>query len=941
MKRALLLLPFALLLSHPLAAEDQSPPRWAFETSDVPADPGFTFGTLPNGMRYVLRENNTPANTVLVRLRIGSGSLEETDEERGLAHFVEHMAFNGSRNVPEGEMVKLLEREGLAFGADTNASTGFETTTYKLDLPRADAKLVETALMIMRETASELTIAEEAVERERGVILAEKRDRTTYALKEIEDEWAFSAPGARFARRLPIGTEATLRAADAARLRGFYRRAYVPANAVLILIGAIDVPASERAIAARFGDWAPVPAPAEPEAGPVQLARAGETDIYLDPALSERVSVTRLSAWRDEPDTIAQRRTELLRSIGYRAVNRRFEALARSADAPFRGAGFGTGAMFEEARTTNLIVDAMDGKWREGLAAAVREWRRALEHGFTEGEIAEQVARVRTSQENAARAADTRSNAALVGAIEQLLDDERVPSTPQSALARFEEFAPSITPAAVLAAVLADAAPLENPLIRFEGRTQPEGGATALRAAWDAAMAEPVAAALDAAMSTFGYTDFGPPGDVVADAIEPRTGIRTMRFANGVRLNLKRTALEADRVRFQLHLDGGDLLATHERPLATAMVASLPLGGLGKHSQDELESLLAGRTVTSNLASSGDTFVSTGITTPRDLELQLKLLTAGLVDPGFRREGEVRYRRDIANWFKRKDATPGGALGSAIGGILSDGDPRFTVQAPGDYQKLGFAQLRESIGDRLTQGAIELALVGDIDEQGAIALVARTLGALPPRESEFLPRAERRHRPFTAERAPRTVNHTGEADQALLQWTWPTTDDSDPTEVQRLELLERIVRLELTEELRERLGKAYSPSASSAPSSVWRGYGTFALAASLDVEDVGPAREALRSVIARLTTEPVSSDLLGRAQRPLLEAYDNALKTNDGWMRLAARAQSESFRIDRFLGAKETIRAVTPADIRAVAARYLAEGRAVEVLAVPAGKTSP
>lgn len=454
-------------------------------------------------------------------------------------------------------------------------------------------------------------------------------------------------------------------------------------------------------------------------------------------------------------------------------------------------------------------------------------------------------------------------------------------------------------------------------------------------------MAEPVAAPDVSAASAFGYTDFGPPGAVVADTVEPRTGIRLIRFANGVRLNLKRTALENDRVRFQLHLDGGDLLATPERPLATAMVGSLPEGGLGKHSQDELESLLAGRTVTSNLMSTGDAYVSAGTTTPRDLELQLQLLAAGIIDPGYRREGEVRYRREIANWFKRKDATPGGALGSAIGGILSDSDPRFTVQPPADYQRLSFAQLREAIGERLARGAIELALVGDINEDAAIALVARTLGALPPREPEFLAREERRNRLFTPDRTPRTVNHTGEADQALLQWTWPTTDESDPAEVLRLELLERIVRLELTEELRERLGKAYSPSASSAPSSVWRGYGTFALAASLDVGDVGPAREALRSVIAKLIAEPVAPDLLERAQRPLLEGYDNALKTNGGWMRLAGRAQSESFRIDRFLAAKDTIRAVTPADIQAAAARYLGQGRAVEVLVVPAGKTAP
>ena len=935
-----LLLPLLLATTAPALAESPSPESaWAFQESDIPVDRAFTFGELPNGMRYVLRENHTPESTVLVRLRIGSGSLEERDEERGLAHFLEHMAFNGSRKVPEGEMVRLLEREGLAFGADTNASTGFETTTYKLDLPRNEPKLIDTALMLMRETASELTISDEAVERERGVILAEKRDRTNYSLKELEDEWEFSSPGARFTRRLPIGTEATLRAADAAKLRALYERAYVPANAVLIVVGAIDVPAIERDIRARFGDWKPAAPPAAPATGPLDLTRKGASDIYLDPALSERVTVTRLSRWIDEPDTVAQRRQNLLRAVGYGALNRRLATIARSEDAPYRGAGFGTGAVFKDGRATNLIVDAVDGRWAEGLKVAAREWRRALEFGFTDAEIVEQVVRTRQASRNAAASANTRSNAALVGTIEAFLDNDVVPSTPQSSLERFETFAPSITAEAVIAALRADAAPLDDPLIRFQGRTAPAGGADALRTVWNAAMAETLAAPAREGSAKFAYTDFGQPGTIIADAIEPRTGIRMVRFANGVRLNLKKTALETDRVRYQLNLDGGSLLDTRDNPLATAMVGSLTAGGLGKHSQDELDSVLAGRTVSLNFSSSGETFVSAGATTPSDLELQLQLVAAALTDPGYRREGEVRYRREMSNWFKRKDATPGGALGAAIGGILSDNDPRFTVQPEGEYQNLSFDKLRSAIGDRLATGAIELALVGDIDEAAAIGLVGKTLGALPLREGQFLPREAERERGFTAKRTPRTVSHRGEADQALLQWTWPTVDDRDHREVLRLELVERVVRLELTEELRERLGKAYSPSASSSASSVWRNYGIFSLAASVDVRDVDAAREALRSVMARLAREPVSADTLDRARRPLLEGYDNALKTNGGWMNLAARAQSEADRIGRFYAAKALLEGITPADLRATAARYLEPGEAVEVLAVPEGKT--
>src|SRR5690606_30494030 len=180
---------------------------WNFAASDIAVDPNIVFGVLPNGMKYALLRNTTPKDSVVMRLRFDVGSFAEADDQRGLAHFLEHMAFNGSTHVPEGEMVKLLERKGLAFGADTNASTGFDETIYKLDLPHATDDLIDTGLMLMRETASELTIAPEAVDRERGVILSERRARDTYQLRSLVDQFAFAMPAMTVAQRIPIGTE--------------------------------------------------------------------------------------------------------------------------------------------------------------------------------------------------------------------------------------------------------------------------------------------------------------------------------------------------------------------------------------------------------------------------------------------------------------------------------------------------------------------------------------------------------------------------------------------------------------------------------------------------------------------------------------------------------------------------------------------------------------
>ena len=918
-----------------------SQPTWAFEASDIPVDPGYRFGRLDNGMRFVVRHNATPQGTALVRMEVRTGSLDEAEDERGFAHFVEHMAFNGSTRVPEGEMVRLLERSGLAFGADTNAQTGFEQTTYMLDLPRNDPALLDTALMLMRETASELTIAPEAVERERGVILAEMRDRNTWQLRAAQDQAQFTTPDALYPRRFPIGTPETLKAATAASLRAFWQREYVPAHTTVIVIGDFPAEEAEAAIRKHFAAWAAAPAERQPDAGPVNPRDKGRTDIFLEQALSERVVASRNGAWQDEPDSVAQRQENLLRQIGYAIVNRRLERLTRQESPPFRSAGFGSGDIFRSGRSTNLVVDTADGKWQRGLTEVALEYRKAMAFGFTEAEVAEQLANIRTAAQNAAASADTRSHAALIGAVFALLRNDVVPSPPQDVLARLEEFAPSITPDRVLAALAREALPLKAPLIRLQGRKEPEGGAKALRDAWNAAMRLPIAQQARASQSDFAYASFGTPGAVVADAREAALGIRQVRFANGVRLNIKRTDLEKDRVLVRVAIDGGDMLDTRANPLATAMVSSLSAGGLGRHSQDELQTILAGRTVAMGLDSSADTFTASAQTTARDLDLQLRLMAALITDPGYRKEGEVLYRLDINNLFARLRATPASAVSNALGGILSDDDPRFTLQPVEDYRKLTFARLKQDIAGQLASGAIEIGMVGDIDEDQAIALVAASFGALPARAPDFASWDDQRTRPFTANRSPRVVRHTGAADQALLRYTWPTRDDSDLRETLALELLERVVRIELTETLREKLGKAYSPVAGSAPSDVWRGYGVFALAASVDVREVPATRKAIAETIARLRDAPVGQDELLRARQPLLEAHANALKSNRGWLALVDRSQTQADLLDRYHRTAAELTAITPEQVQALARRYLAMADAVEVLALPEGIDEP
>jgi zinc protease len=706
------------------------------------------------------------------------------------------------------------------------------------------------------------------------------------------------------------------------------------------VIGDFDADAVEAAIKARFGNWrAAGPVPAQPDAGPIDPRDHGRTAIDLDPALPDRLFISRHGPWLDEPDSVAQRREDLLRQIGYAIIDRRLEHLARRAHPPFRDAGFGTGDDFRSGRTTNIVIDCISGQWRQGMIAGVGAVHHALTEGFTPAEVAEQIANIRIAAEHGAASADTRTNGQLLQAVFALIRNDVVPATPQASLARLDAFIPAITPDAVLAALKREVVPLDSPLILFEGRLAPPGGAHALRKVWADAWTprgHSQTGAPDATPAVhFGYNDFGPPGTVVSDIHDPLLGIREIRFANGVRLNLKHTDIARDQVLVQLHLDGGDMLATRSNPLATSMADWLAAGGLGKHSEDELQTLLAGHSVSSGLASTPEGFVASAQTTPADFALQLQVMTALLTDPGFRSEGEEQYRLAINTWLSDLRATPGGAMSADLGGLLSDEDPRFTLQKPELYRALNYTRLKHDIADRLAHGAIEIGVVGDVDEAAAIAEVARTLGALPAREPDFQPYPDQRQRPFTRDHTPRIVRHNGPADQALLRLTWLTRDDSDPVAKQVLNLLQRVTQIALTENLRQRLGKAYSPGATSEPSRVWKGYGTFAISASVDVQDLPATRAAIAATLAALRDHPVSADVLLRARAPLLEGFANTLKSNQGWLLLVATAQSNPERIERQLKAPDRVMAVTPADIQAAARRYLTEAGEVEVTALP------
>jgi zinc protease len=935
------------LLATPVLAQTTPPAKettipdtvrkaWGFDKSDIKPDPDAIYGVLPNGMRYVVKQNSTPKHAASLRMRFDMGSTSDLPGQEGGAHFLEHMAFNGSKRVPEGEMIKLLERSGLSFGADTNAYTSFGETVYMLELPQVTPQLIDTSLMLMRETAGELTISPAAVERERGIILGEMRARENFGLRQFKDQIQFLVPGAPIARSLPIGTEASIKAVTHGGLRKLYDSYYTPERTTLIFVGDTDPAAMEKQIIAKFGNWrGKTKTSGDPMAATISTSRPFATRMFVDPDVPTTASITVVSPLRTDPDSEARREVSIKEGLGSAILGRRLDALTRKADAKFTGANASISDLISTAQSASVTVIAKDRDWSSALTVAEQELRRALTHGFTQAEVNEQVANVATALKNGADQAATRPSATLAVGFVTAIEGGKIVSTPAANLARFEAIKPRLTADAITAA-FRSAWTAAKPLVFVAHDKAEPNGEQKLVAVFNDSAKVAVAAPSASVTAAFAHSDYGPAGKVVSDSRIADLDIRAVRFANNVRLNIKKTDFEKGQIRIGVRVGGG-LLEFPQNPdgLNILMDAVFTAGGTTKHSADELDTILAGRAVSGGLNASIDSFSAYRTTTSKDLDLQLQLTAAFMTAPGYRPEAEAQWRNVVGAYLPTFDSTPGGVVARDLARIVANGDKRFGIGNEAALKSASFAQLKSVITPALTNGPIEIGIVGDVDEAVAIAAVAKTFGALPPRMAEFPSYAAGRDVKFAASRAPITLTHSGKPDQGLAMTIWPTTDDSNHQQEVTMSLLAEVIQLQVTDVLREKMGATYSPTVSSQMWSQFKGFGQLTVSSTAEPGKVDEIFKAVDTIAAGLATKAPSADLITRARNPMLERIERNRRENGYWMGIVDEAQSMPRDLRYPRDQERLLRAVTAADLQAAAKLFLKPTSELRVRVVP------
>lgn len=906
---------------------------WPHEKSDLVPDPALIYGRLDNGFRYVLLKNKEPKGRVGLYLDIQAGSLYETEEQRGIAHFLEHMVFNGSTHFPPGSLVDYFQSIGMSFGGDTNAHTGFDETVYHILLPGASREELEKGLLVMSDYARGALLTEAEIERERGVILSEKRARDSVGYRTQEAGLAFTMRGTRIPERMPIGVLETLTKADRGVMKAFYDSWYRPEKMILVVVGDFDPALVEPLVQGRFRSFRGEGAIAAcPQWGEVD--HAGTEFFYHHEPEMGFTKITIETVWNEVQgdDSLALQSRQIYEAAAGRIVQHRLEKLLEKKDTPFTAGASQTGMFLGRIGYGMISAKTDPGKWQSALGAVEQVLRQALVYGFTRQEIQRVRKEMLAELDSAVLTVATRDSQGLASHLISRLNDNKVLMSPQQ---EKEVLSP------VLAAMKA-----EDLLAAFQGVWQHEarliqitGNATLagkdprlqIKDVYDLAAARKVTPPQAGTDLLFPYLHLAADKRPAREQALPEVQAERIVFANGLVVNLKQTKFQENEV--QVSVDFGHGRQGGPRP-GLAMLAEQVVNdsGTGKLTQSDLGRVLAGSTVKLDFKVGEESFSWKGSAVNKDLELLFQLLQAHLADPAVREDAYSKAMQGFEQMYGQMASDVNGVMQLSGESFLAGGNKSFGLPSWSEFAALQSAQIRGWVVPAILSGQLEVSLVGDFDLQRARGLAGVYLAPLAQREET---RATVEQIRFPAGKTlPLTAPSS--IDKAMLVVAWPTADFWDIERTRRLYLLTEVYADRLRKVIREKLGATYSPQVMNRPSRSYPGYGVLRAQLIVAPAQVEPLGREVVQVATDLWKAGVTAEELERAKAPMLTSLKDMVRTNGYWLNSVLALSS---RHPQQLQWPATILSgfdsVTREQLSALAKEYLDPDKAAKVMIVP------
>lgn len=904
--------------------------------AEIPVAPEVRTGVLDNGLRYFIRHNEKPEKRAELRLAVNAGSLLEGDDQLGLAHFLEHMAFNGTENFEEQELVSYLQQIGMRFGADVNAYTSFDETVYMLTIPTDDEMIVDKAFLILADWAGRVTLDTKAIDDERGVVVEEWRLSRGAGMRLFDRQLPVLFHGSLYPERLPIGTKESIETSPPEAIRRFYQDWYRPDIMAVVAVGDFDLDAVEKKIRDAMS---PLKNPAEPKER-VEFDIPGHEETLVSLETDQELTTTRVSVGFKhdaEPEgTVGAYRRGLIESLHASMFNARLGEIAQRPDPPFIVAGSSVEALGRTDYLYGLDALAGDGQTESALEALLLESERVDQHGFTESELERAKTNLLRGYEQLFQERDKAPSSAFAGEyVRHFLQGETVPGI-AGEVEMAGRFVPGITLDEVNALgsrwitddnrVILVSAPAKDDV-----QLPTEEAVLAVFEDVDQRQVEPW---VDETSDKPLLANKPTPGRVIETKNYDRIGVTEWKLANGVRVVLKPTDFQNDEILFTGTSPGGtSLVAIEDLPSARFSTAILGQSGLGEFNAIELGKALAGK-----VAQAGPSIEEldegiSGSAAPGDLETALQLVylnfTAPRLDPEAAGNFIQRFGAMVANRNQRPETT-----------YLDEFQKRFTEDHPRRQpittemvQQIDPQKSLEIYRDRFADASdFTFYFVGNFEAEAIQPLVETYLGGLPStgREETWKdPMIEHPGGVVTFE------VEAGIEPKSLVRLIFHGDSEWNREQSFLISSLGKVLQIRMIELLREDLGLTYGVGINGSLS--WRPDAEYSVGFSFgcNPDEVDHIVGAMLDELKRMAEEGVDAELVDKVKANLRREREVQLKENSFWLGLLDAYWTRGTDPNLILDYEDLVSLVTPESMQQALQTYLDFDRYILGVMVP------
>lgn len=897
----------------------------------LPLDPKVKIGKLPNGLTYYIRQNKLPEQKVELRLVVNAGSILEDDDQQGLAHMAEHMAFNGTKNFKKNEIVSFLQDIGVGFGSDLNAYTSFDETVYILPIPTAKPGNLEKGFQVLEDWAHNVTYLDEDIEGERAIILEESRSGKGANDRMFRQIYPKLFEGSKYAKRLPIGVDSIIKNFKYDRIRNYYKDWYRPELMAVIVVGDIDPAKAEAMVRKHFSGLKSSDNPRKREEATVPAYASSDAMVVTDrEATNYGVSINYPYEKISPSTTLGDYRKDIVQQLFTSMLNQRLQDLTQKENPPFLFASTSFGSYARGYEGFNAYAAAGTGDVSKSLSALVEEIERVKRYGFTASELDRAKKNRLTFYE---RAYNNRDKTESADYVEEYIN-HFTSLEPSPGIENEFNYVKNILPGVTIDEVNAVADRIKNQKNRFvyvtgpdpkQGVVLPQG--KDLLALIEAKEKADIAKYEEKVVSSTLLAKLPTAGKIVSKAKNSVLGTTELTLSNGVTVTLKPTTFKNDQIMMGATRSGGKnnygVADKYNAEYATALVSNM---GVGEFSPADLKKALAGKTATINPVFSATSEGVRGNSTNKDLETMLQLNYLYFTAPRKDTALFKSYVQRNKSQFAMLSANPQAAFIDTMYKTLFANNPLAPVAVPKSeyYDKIdldrSLAIYKERFGD---VNGMNFVFVGSFKEEEIIPLIEKYIASLPASKKKFT-YADNKVRPITGKKHL-TVNKGKEQKSLILAFYAGEVPYSEDLEL-KAQAMSEVLNIRIIEELREKIQGIYGGGTFASIEKIPYGSYQFVLQLPCGPEKVDTLMQAVRKEFASIAKNGPQQSYLDKVKKQWIEQYKTSIKENGPWLDQLIALKAQGGNADRFINYEKYVNALTTKDVQN-AAKLILDGK--------------